>query len=344
MSPRAGLGVAALASMLAAGACLASACDEPATEPPEEVTAPAPPRPCTLEAPRSLAGAPVALAPRALVVREGDALRMWWLDQADASLAIDASRVPRRGLVGHGSGVLALAQRGAEVVLLEIAADAASAITVARGELRDGALAARGDSATAAWTDESGALRVATVDLLARRASEPETLGTIEGASPLVAMARAESVVTWTARGASRITLREGRSRRADAPGMPLDLLATSERVSLLYGSSDRTGAWLSSAGAPAVRVTHPEARPASPTIRALPDGALLAYREDADLFLQRLTSDAIPRGGPIVAGSSGDAPRTPPLLATDGARAWIAWEASGESGPETRVRIADCR
>lgn len=341
-------GLRAGSRALAAALCAtALACEEPApaAPPPPSAAEPATPAPgaCELDEPTTLPGEVVALGAGALVLREVGALRLRRLEEPDRAIALDAQVVARRGLVTRARSVLVLAgtSEGASVLVVE--GDRVESIPLAAGSLERGALAARGDSATAAWTEEGGTLRVATVDLLRRRAGEPEAFEAIEGA-PLVAATRSGAVVTWSARGASLLRVGEASTTRASTPGLPLDLLSGPERVGVLYEAADRTGAWLASEGAPAVRVTHPEARPSTPAIAPLPSGSVLVYREGADVFLQRLTSDAIPRGGPVVVGSAApDAPHAPPLLATDGGRAWIAWQTRGETGPEARVRLARC-
>lgn len=342
-------GLRAGSRVLAAAFCAtALACDGPATTtttPPSSAAEPARPAAggCELEEPAPFAGEAVALGAGALVLREAGAMRLLRLEEPERAIALEAQVVPRRGVVARARSVLVLAgtSEGASVLVVE--GDRAERIALSRGSLEDGALAARGDSATAAWVDESGTLRVASVDLLRRRAGEPEAFEAIEGA-PLVAATRSGAVVTWSARGASLLTTGAGSTTRGSAPGLPLDLLPGPERVAVLYEAADRTGAWLASEGAPAVRVTHPEARPSTPAIAPLPSGSVLVYREGADVFLQRLTRDAIPRGGPVVAGSAAPgAAYAPPLLATDGGRAWIAWQTQAEAGPEVRVRLARC-
>lgn len=321
-------------------------CDEPATEaprPPAPEERP-PARACELEEPSAFAGEPIALAPSAMVVRDGETLRLLRLDEPGRATTLDVRSVARRGVVARASSHLVLAQTAEGPGVLVIRGEEVQRIPLAQGTLVEGALAARGAWASAAWVDDAGALRVARLDLQHNSASEPEVLATIEEGAPLVASTRSGAIVSWTGRGASLFTLQEGSSRRTDAPGLVLDLLSDAERVGILHEGTDRTGAWLTVPLAPAVRVTRPEARPQAPSIAPIHDGSVVVYREAADVFMQRLGEDAIPRGGPVVVGSSAPgAPESAPLLAADGARVWIAWQSAGETGPEARVRSARC-
>ncbi|MCZ7684754.1 MAG: hypothetical protein M5U28_40660 [Sandaracinaceae bacterium] len=184
---------------------------------------------------------------------------------------------------------------------------------------------------------------MASVDLLRRRAGEPEAFEAIEGA-PLVAATRSGAVVTWSARGASLLTTGAGSTTRGSAPGLPLDLLPGPDRVAVLYEAADRTGAWLASEGAPAVRVTHPEARPLHAGDRAAPERLGPRLPRGRRRLPPAPHARRHPRGGPVVAGSAAPGvPHAPPLLATDGGRAWIAWQTQAEAGPEARVRLARC-
>lgn len=286
------------------------------------------------------AGRAPVVAPGAIAVQGDDGPELLVLDGEPAPIPLDAEHVV--ALASHGDAWVALAATLDGPAVIVVDRTGSRRVGVGTGELVRGALSVRGDRAVAAWTDASAALRAASIDLLRDRAGDPiEIAPSIDGA-PLVAATQAGALVTWTARGASLVTITEGAQSRHDAPGLPLALLATPGGVEVLHTAPDRTGLWLT--GAPTVRVTPPDAQPESPAAAELRGGAILAYRSGPDLFVQRLERGGVPRNAPIVMGGAlGESPRTAPALAADGERVWIAWESAGGVGPEVHVRAGRC-
>lgn len=327
-------------------ACLLGGCDaEPPLAAPERR---APPRAsvCELDELSTHAGSSVALAARAIVLREGAGPRLVPLGGHGEAAPLQALSIPPRGLARRGAGWLALAATVDGPALLRIGAGASGRpverIALGAGALTDGALVVRGDRAIATWLDGDGIAKVARIDLLRELATAAVVLEGGSGGAPLAVATQGGAVVAFAAPDAPLFDVRDTTATRRPAPGLVRALAPSASGAAVLHEAPDRTGLWLTVGGAAPLRATQPGARPASPSLAAIGGGLLLVYREEGDVFLQPLTARGEPSAPPLVAGTAGER-ASAPLVAVDDDRFWIAWDATGEAGSEVRVRTGRC-
>lgn len=305
---------------------------------------------CELGALSAHPGSSIALAPRAIVLRRGGAPELLPLGtDAGEPTALDALSVPPRGIVRRGAGWLALASTADGPALLVIGSRGEAGgrpvrrVALGAGALTDGALVVRGDRAIATWVDDAGVARLARIDLLRDLATAPVVLdGSSRGAHVFASATAGGAVVGFGAPGAPLFEIRDTTAARRSAPGLVRGLAPAARGATVLHEATDRTGLWVTIGDAPPVRATRAASSPASPSLAAIDGGLLLVYREGRDVFLQPLSARGEPTAQPLVAGSAGER-ASAPLVAVDDDRFWIAWDTTGEHGPEVRVRAGRC-
>ena len=307
------------------------------------------PAACVLSEPVVHEGTEAALAAGAMVVRTARGLDFVTLDaegRESGRRALDAERVPRRGLGRRRDGWVVAAQaRGAPTLLL---IDAAGAVTRrialdARAaerpsELTEAAVATGGDRAWVPWRDSRGMLHLGHVDLLSGRAREVGEAVATHGI-PLAAAATNEAAVSWTAPDAPLLTIRGDAVTRVPLPGPPQAVVGARRGALVIHTAPDRTGIWLSDADGAQHQILPGTEGASHISAAALPDGLLVAYVSGGDSWLLRVGDDGEPAGAPVIL-----APRAlAPQVRVRDERVFIAYERETDAGPLLEIRTATC-